>query len=323
MAAKKSQRKSVQRTKSRSTVPAVRHLRYEVTNSGTAGTETSHYIDLARDLSAINRRFYRQGMVYAVSKVTVVSRNTIPSPGQSAGFVSIGVAPDSWTVRGAWKYGKQLFDAMQNRALASVPNSIRGRYADFKVAALDGAVPSPTYLDPLDNGGNALTGGEWNYSRFVSPDGTTGADEYTAHLLGGHNGTSGAYSSVGLVQSFGNNRATISGDAPQVNLAGDDDPLANLFDDGTVADEILEDMQIDGDAPPYNALLYPGGINHPKPLVVQHGTLGADGRVVLGGFTAICGLIEVEVASPIAADTYSILVEVAQGSHRGVKAEAI
>ena len=36
--------------------PAARYLRYELTNSGTPGTETSHFIDLAKDLSDFQGR---------------------------------------------------------------------------------------------------------------------------------------------------------------------------------------------------------------------------------------------------------------------------
>lgn len=300
----------------------MRHLRYEITNSGTPGTETSHYIDLARDLSAINRRLYRQGMVYHVSKVTVVSRNTLPAPGGEAGFISVSCAPNSWTVRSAWRFGKGLWDQMQKQAMMAVPNDTRPRYNDFKIRGLESN--SPGMLAPQDNGGNALQLGEWAYSEFVSPDGTTGADVYSSHLLGAHAGSAGAYTSVGLVESYSNTRATVATDVPSVVTGGSDDPLANLFDDGTVHDEILEDIATKGDAPPYNLFEYPGSAgNQPKPLVVQHGTLGVDGRVVLGGFEAICGLIELESSSPIGADVYSVLVEITPGAHRGVKAEAI
>lgn len=309
--------------KTPSRVPAVRHLRYEITNSGSAGTETSHFIDLARDLSAINRRLYRQGMVYHVSKVTVVSRNTAANtPGQSAGFISVSVAPNSWSVRSAWRFGKSLWDSMQKQAMESVPNDLRPRYNDFKIRGLESNGPS--MILPKDNGGNDLVLGEWAYSVFISPDGTTGADEYSAHLLGAHAGSAGSYTSVGLVESYGNTRATVATDVPSVNSAGDDDPLANLFDHGTVVDEILSDINAKGDTPPYSLFEYPGSAgNHPKPLVVQHGTLGADGRVVLGGFEAMCGLIELEASSPHAGDVYSVLVELAPGAVRGVKAEAI
>lgn len=215
-----------------------------------------------------------------------------------------------------------MWDAMQKQALEALPNDIRPRYNDFKVRGLESN--SPGMAAVKDNGGNDLSGGDWSYSVFVSPDGTTGADEYSAHLLGNHAGSSGAYTSVGLVQSFGATRATVSDDTPTLVSTGADDPLANLFDHGTVNDEIIEDMNLKGDAPPYNQVHYPGmATNHPKPLVVQHGTLGADGRVVLGGFEAICGLIELETSSPIGGDVFSVLVELAPGAVRGVKAEAI
>lgn len=302
----------------------MRHLRYEITNSSNAGTETSHYIDLARDLSAINRRLYRQGMVYHVSKITIVSRNTVANtPGQSAGFISVSAAPNSWVTRSGWRHGKNLFDKMNERAMQATSGNIRGSYADFKVRALHSGATSPTYLVPKDNGGNALSLGEWDYSKFQSPDGTTGADEYLCHLLGGHAGSAGSYTSVGLVQSYGQQRPTVQNSVPAVP-DGDDDPLANLFDDGTVYDEILQDIADDNDGPPYDRLNYAGGAsNNPKPLVHQHGTLGADGRVVLGGVEAICGLLELEATSPNANDVYSVLVEIAPGAHRGLKAEAI
>ena len=52
-------------------------------------------------------------------------------------------------------------------------------------------------------------------------------------------------------------------------------------------------------------------------------TLGTDGKCTLGGFTAMCGLIEIESTSPIANDVYSVLVELAPGKYRGVHAEVI
>jgi hypothetical protein len=324
----------------KSKTPAVRHLRYEVVNSETPGTETSHYVDIARDLAAINRRMMAQGRVYHISKVTVVSRNTIAGIGwidynglpggatvyqQNAGFISVGVAPNSWAVRGAVKYGRELYNKMRKDAMAasSGKNNV-GKYDDFKIRGLHGGAGFPTYLVPLDNGGNALQLGEWNYSTFYSPDGTTGADAFTCHLLGPHAGSAGAYSSVGLVESFGRNRATVALNQPAQPDEYDDDPMANLFDDGTTHDEILQDVENHNDQPPYDLYAYGGDAdNMPRPLVVQHGTLGADGRVTLGGFAAVAGLIEFEISSPIADDVYSILVELKEGSYKGIAAEAL
>ena len=305
--------------------PAVRHLRYEITNSGTPGTETSHYVDIARDLAAINRRMMPQGRVYHIAKITVVSRNTTAVPGAEAGFISVSVAPNSWTVRGAVKYGMSLFEKMKAKAMeASSSTTLEGRYADFKIRGLHGGATSPTYLVPKDNGGNNLSLGEWDYTVFQSPDGTTGTDNYLCHLLGDHAGSVGNYTSIGLVESFGNNRATVQASVPGQPSEGDDDPLANLFDDGAQNDEILANIQSNNDSPPYDRLEYAGSAgNMPKPIVVQHGTLGADGRVVLGGFAAVAGLMEFEASSPIASDVYSVLVELREGSFKGIAAEAI
>jgi hypothetical protein len=321
----------------KSKTPAVRHLRYEVTNSSDAGTETSHYVDIARDLAAINRRMMAQGRIYSIKKITVVSRNTIAGVGyietpvtgipgiqlqQNAGFISVSAAPPSWSVINACKHGRTMFEKMKKKAMQTVEMK-DGRYADFKIRALHGGTVAPTFLVPQDNGGNPLQLGTWEYSQFVSPDGTTGADFYTCHLLGDHAGSAGAYSSIGLVESYGNTRSTVSLDVPN-SIQDSDDPLANLLDDGTVTDEIIQDASNWNDDPPYDINEYGGSAdNMPRPIVMQQGTLGADGRVTLGGFEAVHGLLEFEVTSPIESDVYSILVELKEGSYKGIAAEAL
>lgn len=301
--------------------PAVRYLRYELTNSATPGTETSHYIDLAKDLSAINRRMYRQGRSYHVKRISIVSSNTIAGPG-NAGRVTFGCAPESWVTQKAWQRGFKTWQKMQKMALTNSGSDIRGTWNDFKVW-LTNDMRSGTILSPLDNGGNVVTAGEWTYSKMQSPDGTATVDEFELHLLGAHQGGAGVRQSVGLVRSFGESRATVQASSP-AGAIDSDDPLMNLFDDGTAQDEIIQDILDDGDEPPYSASQYPGGgANHPKPLVVQQTTLGADGRSTVGGFSAMCGLIEVEATSPIASDVYSVLVELAPGNYRGVAAEVI
>ena len=331
MAKTKSKRTSSKKAmKSRPTraakVPVQRTLRFEIQNSGAAGVETSHYIDLARELSAVNRRLYRQGLVYKVARVVVVSTNTIASPGSGAGFVSLSTVPNTWVTRGAWRYGQKTHRMMQDEAMRGLPNAkaARGPWTQFIVSGMDSATPAPTYLRSLDNGGNNATLGEWVASEFHSPDGTTGSDAFKATILGGHVGSAGSRSYVSLVEAFGESRATLASPQPTQPSNMEDSPLANVFDHGTNIDEVLTDIQTDGDEPPYSLANYSGGsANQPKPVVQAHGSLGADGAVVLNGFEAVCGLIEIEAKSPLEGDIYSILVELAPGSHRGVAAEAI
>ena len=337
MATKKGAKKTMvkKKAKGRSFTPANRFLRYQLVNSGTPGTETSHFIDLAKGLSAVNRRLMRQGKVYQVASVTVTSRNT------KSGLVSIATAPDTWVTRGAWKRGFESYERMNRQVLDKHGSaSYKGRYNDFKVYLSDDHRTSANLPNPMDNGNNTVGSGEWVYSKYASPDGTTGTDEFTAHLLGGHTGNAGTRTSVGLILSYGSARATVNTDTPNVDSEGDDDPLLNLFDAGTNMDEIADNLANDGDQAPYKILQggdlstmgehYPGSeSNLPKPMVNRMGALAATGvgpgdiacpSLVLPGFTAICGLIEIETQSSEANDVFDVLIELAPGSYKGVAA---
>jgi len=298
--------------------PAVRYLRYELANSGTPGTETSHFLDLARDLSAINRRLMRQGRAYHIRKVTVVSSNTPNADNR----ISLSTVPDSWVARNAWKRGFETWKAMRKDASSTLGN-IAGTWDDFKVY-LTNDMRSGNILTPKDNGGNDVSPGEWTYTKLVTPDGTTGADQFWCHILGDHSGSVGNWASIGLVKSYEASRPTVQdGNSPNVPADASQDPLVNVFDHGTTIDEVVNLMESEADAPPYDADDYPGSDgNMPKPLVVQDGTL-VDGRCVLGGFSAIAGLVEIETKSPIASDTFSVLVELAPGNYRGISADVI
>ena len=334
MAKKTSSKAMRSRYKAKKTSPSVRYLRYDVINRPTPGTETSHFSDLAKDLSAVNRRLMRQGRMYHVKRITTVSRNTIAfgnidiavtgtSDQQNAGRISFSTAPESWSTQMAWKRGFESWKRMNSRVTENAGGDFKANYHDFKVY-LSNDMRTGTVLTPIDNGGNAVSAGEWDYCEYVTPDGTTSADPFTAGLLGAQVGSVGSVTYVGLVQSYSDSRATVYSSGPNDDPQIDTDPLMNLFDDGTVADEILQNLQSDNDAPPYDAGQYPGGAsNMPKPLVVQDTTLGADGKSTVGGFSAMCGLIEIESNSPIANDVYSVLVELAPGKYRGVKADVI
>jgi len=300
--------------------PAVRYLRYELTNSGTPGTETSHFIDIAKDLSAVNRRLMRSGRTYHIKRVTIVSKNT-----QNFGNrISFSTIPDSWAAHGAWKRGMKTWRMMNADATNTLTNDISATWSDFKVYMSNDHRASANVLTPKDNGGNNVVAGEWTYTILVSPDGTTGDDPFSIHMLGDHAGTGpGAWTSVGLIKSFGETRATVDSDQPNVPGVASEDPLLNVFDYGTTIDEVIDRLESENDNPPYSASQYAGGdANMPKPLVVQDTTL-VDGRASVGGFGAMCGLIEVESVATEANDIYSILVELAPGNYRGVKADVI
>ena len=173
-------------TKKKTKNPAVRYLRYELTNSGSPGTEVSHFIDLAKDLSVVNRRLYRQGRSYHIKKITIVSSNT-PNGGNR---ISVSTVPYNWVSQMSWKRAFDTWNRMNKEASQNLAGSISGTWADFKVY-MSQDHRTGTVLRPKDNGGNTYDAGEWVYSQMVTPDGTTSADSFELHMLGDHNGSVG------------------------------------------------------------------------------------------------------------------------------------
>jgi len=318
--------KKTKRSKAKVT-PAVRYLRYRLTN-GDAGTETSHFIDLARDLSRVNRRLYRQGREYHIKRITVVSTNTIAGIGgpvpvqEDAGFFSVSVVPGSWVANNAWKRGFTAWQNMNKDAMRKT-NDIQGTWSDFKVYMSE-TMRTGTVLQPVDNGNALYLPGEWDYSAYVAPTAAAGViDEYKAHMLGAHTGVPGAYTSIGLIESFGNARATVGTFDPSVPPTVDDDPLVNLFDYGDTQNQLVTNLDQYNDNPPYDHFEYPGdAANASKPIVVGQVAI-ANGSASIGSFSALAGLLELEAFSPNAGDVYSVLVELAPGKYRGIKAGAI
>ena len=142
-------------------------------------------------------------------------------------------------------------------------------------------------------------------------------------MLGDHSGAAGSRLSVGLVKSYGESRATVNLGDPNIPNEASTDPLVNVFNYGENIQFVIQDLEEQNDEPPYDIASYPGDdLNGAKPQIMQDTTI-VDGKTTVGGFVARCGLIEIETKSPIASDVYSILVELAPGSYRGVKAEVI
>jgi len=298
--------------------PASRVLRYELDNSANAGTETSHFIDLAKDLSVINRRLYRQGRDYHVKKITIVSSNTPNGDNR----VSVSTVPYNWVSQMAWKRSRDTWNEMNKVATQQISGNISGTWADFKVH-MTNTSRIATLARPRDNGGTFFKEGEWTYSQLVTPDGTTGEDSFLMHMLGDHDGSVGAWNSVGLVKSYGESRATVQSGDPNVPSIASDDPLVNVFDYGTAIDEVIDDLEFTNDDPPYDIDEYPGDdTNGAKPTVVQDTTL-VDGSSTMAGFSAFLGLLEFEIKSSLPNDTYSVLIELSPGKYRGIKADVI
>lgn len=290
-------------------------------------------MDLAKDLSGTNRRLYRQGKVYRVKSITVHSSTTNT-------FVKFATVPNTWVARNAWKRAKAAYDEMNNRAIAAGMGVRKlSRWHDFKVAISADHLGDPDIGVPCDSGdgtgASLMQAGEWVYSEFESPDGTTGSNSFGAYFMGDHSGNAGSRTAIGLIQSYGESRSTVGSTPSGSDSDGDDDPLSNLFDAGTTHDEIIDDLNHDNNEPPYAGYghtsttgdKYPGaGDNMSKPLVIREVSLDTDANgayAIARGFDAVCGLVEIETSSDTDGDIIEVLVELEAGDYKGVHAEEI
>jgi hypothetical protein len=340
---KKSKDPSYSRKSKSKFTPAERFLRFQIRHTENQG-EVSHFIDIAKELSKVNRRLYRQGMVYRIANISITSRDTVN------GLISFSTASETWVTRNAWNRGFNMWNKMNDKVLELQP-ARKNPYHDYKVYLTQAHKNAASAQKPsaLDNENNEIEDGEWAYSLYQSPDGTTGTNGFTAHLLGDHDGTIGAWNSISLVKSYGEGRATVPLDAPMMDDEGDDDPLLNLFDDGAQTDEIAQVLDSYGDRPPYSigsettvGERYVGSeLNAPEPIVRRLVSIGTADQlggvdtagvsaptVMVPGFDVTCGLLEIETQSSFRdklnfrtdEDVFDVIIELAPGNYKGVAA---
>lgn len=293
--------------------PAVLDLRYTVTGSG------DFYVDLAKGLSQINRRLYRQGRQYFVAGVSVKCTTNL-DPNAVYKQVAIATAPNSWVVHESYTKLFNLWNE-QHKTNAAAIGIKRGKWADFKVY-LEDAHRTGTELALIDGDYDTTTAvdapEEWNHSEifYSLDDGTTGVPTVfspTFHILGADNGTT----SMGMINHYQNSRTHVNQNGPAV----DDDADTTIFalvrgtldDDAT--DDIINEIERDNDSPPYDHDEFPGsGTNAPHPHIVAWGSTPG-GSASLKGFTAPCGLVQIQADGAM-----EVIFHLMPGTYRGVMA---
>jgi len=297
--------------------PAQTVLSYTVPNG-------SSYIDLAEGLSQVNRRAYRQGMEYAVGKVTFVFEG---NPQQILNVqLSCFTAGDTWTVHNAWKKAYAHWIAQQRRARRLIGQSAKPTWEDFKVY-LDDAHRAGTSLGVLAGDGGAVGTGEWDYSKLLyEVDNNTVYEPYL-HLIGGDVSST----DVSLILAYQESRATVQ--SPDPDLPADYSHGTIYSDMATdqdlVADEVAQNMEDENDEPPYDQDDYPGNdTNSDAPWVQDFGIASSTlPSGVVPGFVAQCGLIRLQLLGHDVADgaagtapSTTVQVHLVPGGYKGVAA---
>ena len=238
-----------------------------------AGGTGNFTVDLSQVASLVNRRFYRQGINWAVAGIKILT--------QTNGYVTVSKLPNTWVMSNAWEKGMRTWTKMNREALAET-ESVRPKFLDFKIYA-DDIHHNAGYganLLPFSTLGVA-TPGEWESSKVVVPltDGSDNAFSREMIAVGASypgNGASGL-DALSLIEGYAASRGlpdvlspNAPDDAASVNGGAPQNWMAAIFNEGTDQDDlVLEDMITENNIAPYPFendgvhidTMYPGGAN--------------------------------------------------------------
>lgn len=291
------------------------------------GATLRSVIDISQCASILARRFYRQGLNWAVAGIKVQSA-------QSA-LVFCQKIPNTWMTSNAWHKTFALWNKQMNDTLEEGGNeSLRARFSDFKIFAdaTHRAAGVAGNLLPTDGLGSVAVAGEWEGSHVVLPQ--TAADgsgtlidptEFTLHMVGASN-----VNSKGIIEGYADSRAfPQSPDPVGPAAASPNNWMSSMFDDGSANPEILDNAENENDDLPYTQVNYPGGATQ-LPGLESHdiSTIYSTSATTNIGVTRIkggnfpCGLVIIESINK--GDTPANLVfqiDMIPGMHRGYLAE--
>lgn len=260
------------------------------------GVEVDYYeLDVARNLSVMNHRLYRQGKTYSC-KIDL-------DPGQAVKY-TIYALVDTWYVQKAWQLARATYLRSTADERAVMSKQKIARWEDFRVAA--GLSGSAQDLIPFrySNGlaGAADTAGEFFLSNITLSDGTS-------------------------VRSFtwGSSSGTEFGILDEYDQSGDTDLAPSTADanqpyqgtDGDVHESQMDALAARGNAPPYDAQNFNARVW--VKIAVLDG-VSAHGKLSTGYFNAPCGLIAVQPSAASTPINGQLSLTVQAGDYKGVKA---
>lgn len=316
--------------------PAQLHLTYDVP----AGTS---YIDLARDLSRVNRRLYRQGMMYRIQNIQLMGPQvgTLATDVTNVGLYTIS---NSWIAHNAWKKGFKTWQA-QIKSATALPDggpgnhgrhyhgagltSIEGKWSDFKIY-LDDAHEDGTTLDVMAGDGAAYAAGEWVQSKFVFDDDGT-ERELKAHMIGSSNlSDTNEESGIGLIFEYNISRARVNANDPSLSNSASDSIYSKMLGTDEMSDMLVDNIEGDNDNPPYDQDEFPGGAtNADAPALMGTASVTATRPLSsVRGFDVPCGLIKVNMFEMqldgsnlyeiTTGPNHQLLITLSPGDYRGV-----
>lgn len=274
-------------------------------NLGTGSAGTTYVMDVARQLSVVNHRLYRQGKTYQV-KVDIENRaNTGSGPAQ----YEVWALADTWYVQKAWQFARAAY----LRATADERQFMSGqkiaRWEDLRVTSGVSGTEVVPYQYSESLAGAVNTDGEFQNSRITLADGTT-QRTFTW-------GSTPSATEFSILQEYDK-----SGDTDLApSTASSDQPYADA--DDRVDDKQMDDLSFIGNAPPYNVTTFTNNVWVKIATLDNSGAANPAGsstsRTSTGFFNAPCGLVVIKpsISHQLAGD---IRMTVKAGDYKGVAA---
>ncbi len=302
----------------------------------------SHTCDLSQCASLLNRRFYRQGLNWAVAGFTFITAPT------TTGTISVAKVPDSYVSSNSWEKGFRVWQRMNNEAL-SESESVSSKFTDFKVYMdnVHHTAGVGNNLTPLmGSPATALTLGTWDMSVYAVQDSTSaigGTDEREIVWTGRNYPGAGAsgLNAVSLIEGYASSRAlpdiqdpNTPDDADSASGSTPQNWQAALFNESTEqTSDVLDLLTTQNDQAPYpfendgvhTDTQYPGGANQPAGagsklelhdvVGISATTIGNTTRMNGGNFQG--GLVRFDLSDLSDTANVAIIVHLVAGPHRG------
>lgn len=320
------------KTKARVLPPAVMKLNYMIP------LNTTGYVSISESVSRMNRRFYRQGLNWAVANVRVLTA-AAASPGVGS-LCFVNSLPHTWPVANSWNKSFHAWKNQQDDALEEMGGeSGTAAFRDFKISMeVDHDIAlniSPRQLGPgrlvgpfptnIPTSAEVLPSEEWTASQVVIPnDGAPGNTvEYLLHMVGPDTATS-----KGLIAGYELSRSFPQSPDPQTPAMASS-WLNEMHDVGDDADAIVGNATDKNDELPYDQDNYPGGSINMVQLETQGFTLNQSTTGIntynTGPFTAPCGLLRFDFLNQTVepGQTNVVIITLVPGKHRGYLAETM
>jgi len=305
--------------------------------------DNTRYIDISQSVSALSRKFLRQGLVWGIAG----GRILMPSPSTPDGNgVYLSTLPHSWTMSNAWEKGMRAWLRQQREALANGDQeSIKAKFNDFKIFAdpyhrLQGFSNNilPRNLGPQGVVGpfpSAVTyssevmAGEWEASQIVIPNFGAPGTNYEPYLTAIGDDVGGAGGSISLIKAYQNSRSVPQSPDPTTpaGVTSNENYWSMMFDVGDNNEDIMDNVVGKNDELPYQQTEYPGGPVNLATLenqvaVINTNTVGFS-EYRFTGFSAPCGLIRIDQIYSDDTSTFPLIIELElmPGDHRGYLAE--